>query len=125
MSKLWALFDVLRKGAVVADPKGLKDKGGLTLALTALLWALFGAAKEFGYDTHLTQADAAQIAGTVALVVGMYVNYASSDKVGLLPEKPVPPDSGVDVVRPEPARAEPNPVEQYEQQYPRDTGGGG
>ncbi len=122
MGKLMSVFDVLRKGSAVADPALLKNRGGLTLALTALLWSVCSAAKAFGYDIQLTQEDIASVAGTVALVVGLYVNYASSEKVGILPAK-VQPDRQPDDARP--AEPERTAVDRHQHDYPRDQGGGG
>ena len=130
MGKLLSVFDVLRKGSAVADPALLKNQGGLALVLTAFLWSVCTAAEAFGYAVPITKEDAATMAGAIAIVVGLFVNYASSDKVGILPAKPVQPEvpsiSGGDTVRaePEPSAAT-NAVEQHEQQYPRDQGGGG
>jgi len=125
VGKLWAIIDVLRKGSAVADPALLKNRAGLTMALTALLWSLTSAAKGLGYEPPITQDDAATAAAGIALVVGLYVNYASSSKVGILPAKPLPVDlPALDphiVDRREPAGV--NRVDAHERDYPRDTGG--
>ena len=125
MSNLWRFIDVLRKGSAVADPALLKNRAGLTMALTALLWSLTSAAKGLGYELPITQDDAATLAGSIALVVGLYVNYASSSKVGILPAKPLPADlPALDphiVDRPDVAGV--NRVDRHAIDYPRDTGG--
>lgn len=96
MGKWFALLNVLRRGAMVSDPKALKDRGSLVLLLTPLLIAIVKALKGFGYDIPLTEADAASLAAGIAVVVGLFVNYASSDKVGLPGLAPVPPVAGPD-----------------------------
>jgi hypothetical protein len=126
MSKLLDLLDLLRKGSAVTDPKLWKDRAALTLALTALILTGCRAAKGFGYEIPISETDAASIAAGVAVLVGLFSTYATSDKVGLLPAKPVPPDGWPDLVRADPEpRATDNAVEQHERASPRDTGGGG
>lgn len=88
LSLIPSAFDVLRKGSAVADPKLWKDRTALTLALTGLLLAIVHAAKGFGYELPITTEDAGAIAGAVAVVVGLFGNYATSDKTGILPAKP-------------------------------------
>ena len=130
MSKIFLFLDLLRKGNAVADKELWKNRSALTLALTALILTGCKVAGGFGYDLPIGETEAASIAAGVAVIVGLFSTYATSDKVGILPAKPVqpevPPISGGDTVRaePEPSAAT-NAVEQHEQQYPRDQGGGG
>lgn len=126
MNKLILFFDLFRKGASVSDPIIWKNRTSLTLALTALILTGCKVAKGFGYDLPISETEAASIAAGVAVLVGLFSTYATSDKVGLLPAKPVPPDGWPDLVRADPEpRATDNAVEQHERAYPRDTGGGG
>lgn len=126
MGKLLDLLDLFRKGAAVSEPALWKNRSALTLALTALILTGCRAAKGFGYEIPISETDAASIAAGVAVLVGLFSTYATSDKVGILPPKPVSPDSGADLVRADPeSRATDNAVEQHERAYPRDTGGGG
>ena len=124
MSKILDFFDLFRKGAAVSEPALWKNRSALTLALTALILTGCRVAGGFGYVLPITETDAASIATAIAVVVGLFSTYATSDKVGLLHPKPVQPDSPRDPVRPAAPR-ERNPVDQHDRDYPRDTGGGG
>ena len=121
MGKLLALFDLFRKGNAVADPALWKDRTALTLALTGVILAIVKVAGGLGYAIPISETEAATLAAAVAIAVGLFGNYATSDKVGLLPAK-VQPEPVLDVSgTPEP---EPSLVDRHEQLYPRDSGGG-
>ena len=92
MSKLLDLLDLFRKGAAVSEPALWKNRSALIMALTALILTGCRVAKGFGYDIPINEADAASIAAGVAVVVGLFSTYATSNKVGLLPAKPVQTD---------------------------------
>lgn len=93
MSKLLDFLDLFRKGAAVTDPKLWKDRTALTLALTGLILVIVKVAGGMGYAIPISETDAASMAAAVAVVVGLFGNYATSDKVGLLPAKVQPNDS--------------------------------
>jgi uncharacterized membrane protein len=125
MGRLVEFFDLFRKGAAVSEPALWKNRSALVMALTALILTGCRVAKGFGYDLPITETDAATLATAIAVVVGLFSTYATSPTVGILPAKPVQPDSPPDPV---PARDEPprsNPVEQHARDFPRDAGGGG
>lgn len=121
MGKLIDLLDLFRKGAAVSEPALWKNRSALTLALTALILTGCKVAKGYGYDLPISESDAASIAAGVAVVVGLFVTYATSDKVGLLPHK-VQPDPFPDL--PRAGEPDPSAVDRHEQLYPRDAGGG-
>ena len=123
MSKLLAFLDLFRKGSAVSDPAVWKNRSALTLALTALILTGCRTAREFGYDIPISETDAATIAAGVAVVVGLLSTYITSEKVGILPPKPVQPEGDYQDTRF--AELDPSPVDRHEQLYPRDTGGGG
>jgi hypothetical protein len=89
MSKILALIEVLRKGSSVADPALWKNRSAAAIALAGVLAALIQLAKAYGYElpVPLTHDELLAIAGGVATVVGLFVTYGTSDKVGLLPPK--------------------------------------
>lgn len=87
MNKLAAFLLVLRRGSVVADPARLKNQGALTAAIAAFIMALVQLAKAYGYELPIDDGKASALAGGIAVLVLMYVNYASSDKVGLPPKR--------------------------------------
>ena len=123
MSKILDFLDLFRKGAAVTEQALWKNRSAMTLALTALILTGCRVAKGYGYEIPISETDAASIAAGVAVVVGLFSTYATSDKVGLLPPKPVQPDGQGDAVRPG-APEQRNPVDQHDRDYPRDTGGG-
>jgi hypothetical protein len=94
MGRLLDFLDLFRKGAAVSEPALWKNRSALTLALTALILAGCRVAGGFGYVVPITETDAATIAAGVAILVGLFSTFATSDKVGVLPAKPLPPDSG-------------------------------
>jgi hypothetical protein len=104
MNKLFALLGVFRHGNAVADPALWKNRAGMTMALTALITAIVAAAKAFGYELPIDGDTAALIAGGIAAVVGIWANYATSDKVGLPAKAPAqvdPPAALADAPRAE------------------------
>ena len=121
MSKILDFLDLFRKGAAVSDPKLWKDRTALTLALTGVILAIVKVAGGLGYAIPISETEAATLAAAVAIAVGLFGNYATSAKVGLLPPK-VQPVSFPEV--PKPAEPDASPVDKHEQLYPRDTGGG-
>ena len=122
MNKLILFFDLFRKGSAVTDPKLWKDRTALTLALTGVILAIVKVAGGLGYAIPISETEAATLAAAVAIAVGLFSNFATSDKVGLLPAK-VQPGAGDDDVRPGPPTVS-SPVEQHERDFPRDSGGG-
>lgn len=88
MGKLLLWFTALRKGSMLADPAAWKNRAAATALLTAFLAVLLKIAKAYGYEVPLSDEDVGYIAGTIVLGVLLYFNYATSDKVGLLPSKP-------------------------------------
>jgi hypothetical protein len=93
MGKLLSILDLFRKGSAVTEPAVWKNRGGITLALTALILSGCKVATGFGYDLPISEADAASIASGVAVLVGLLTTYGTSDKVGL-PARQLPPDAG-------------------------------
>lgn len=87
MNKLAAFFNVLRKGSMVSDPALWKNRSGLAIAIAGLIAALVQLAKAYGHELPLDEDGITAIAGGIAVVVGLLGNYATSDKVGILPAK--------------------------------------
>lgn len=113
MSKILDFFDLFRKGAAVSEPALWKNRSALTLALTALILTGCRVAGGFGYVLPITETDAASIATAIAVVVGLFSTYATSDKVGLLHPKPVQPDGFPPLDSHQPAAAERRPAEPF------------
>ena len=94
-------IDALRVGQVVLDPARLKNAGTLAVLITTAFAAIAQFGGKYGLDLSWLDKDAAtQLAGAIATVIVLYVNYASSSKVGILPRKGddvrVRPDGGDD-----------------------------
>lgn len=87
LDKIKALLKVLRKGEEVADPAAWKNRQTAANAITALLITLLGAAKAFGYDLGINDAQLeSAVLGGVAifgLVSNIVATLATSKKVGL------------------------------------------
>lgn len=92
MGRLLDFLDLFRKGAAVSEPALWKNRSALVLALTALILTGCRVAGGFGYVLPITETDAASIATAIAVVVGLFSTYTTSDKVGVLPPK-LPTDS--------------------------------
>jgi hypothetical protein len=92
MNKLILFFDLFRKGSAVTDPKLWKDRTALTLALTGVILAIVKVAGGLGYAIPISETEAATLAAAVAIAVGLFSTFATSDKVGVLPPK-LPTDS--------------------------------
>ena len=92
MGRLLNFLDLFRKGAAVSEPALWKNRSALVLALTALILTGCRVAGGFGYVLPITETDAASIATAIAVVVGLFSTYTTSDKVGVLPPK-LPTDS--------------------------------
>ena len=124
MSRLSAILDLFRYGGEVANAEAWK-RGQVTVnSLVAILAALVALSRSFGYDIPVSNDGIAAIAGGVFAATNLVFTVVSSSRAGLLPAKPVQPDSQGDAVRPA-APAVGNPVDQHDRDYPRDTGGGG
>lgn len=105
MSKLFDFLDLFRKGAAVSEPALWKNRSALVLALTALILTGCRVAKGFGYDIPITETDAATLATAIAVVVGLFSTFTTSDKVGLLPPKVQPDDlPALDPIVPDPSQ---------------------
>jgi len=88
MSKLWALFDLFRKGSAVTDPALWKSRQITATVLLPLFGSLLAAAKAFGYELPLTDAQVAQVVGGLVVLINLVLTLTTSDKVGLPPKRP-------------------------------------
>ena len=90
---MWQFLRALRAGAVVSDPRNLKQKQQMLDAIMVLLGVAVSLAAKAGYAIELSPEDQAAVAGGVlALYSGIsgMLSAASTDKIGLLPAKPEP-----------------------------------
>ena len=113
MSKILDFLDLFRKGSAVTDPKLWKDRTALTLALTGVILAIVKVAGGLGYAIPISETEAATLAAGIAIVVGLFSTFATSEKVGILPAKPVQPDGFPALGGEQPAATERQPAEPY------------
>lgn len=92
MGKISAFFDLFRKGVAVANPEAWKT-GGMAFApvLVAFLVSLDSLLDQFGIDIHMDTQTATLVAGGVLAIYHWVLTFITSDKVGVLPAKEVPP----------------------------------
>jgi len=92
MGKLYALFNLFRRGACVSDP-ALWKNGGITAAmLVPVILAVAKVADAFGTTLPVTEQEAAYIATGGLTLLHIVLSVVTSDKVGLPPkDEPAPP----------------------------------
>lgn len=87
MNKVAAIFNLLRKGSMVADPAMWKRRHIKTAAVAAALLAISQTLEAFGYGHlfPLAAETAAVIAAAVLVVVDLVLVPVTTEKVGLPP----------------------------------------
>jgi hypothetical protein len=96
MGKLWALFSLFRKGAVVADPALWKTRQIEATTLAGVLVALVQTLEAFNVTLPFNADDATVVATAVLVVVNGVLTVTTTDKVGLpaapsdQPKSPLP-----------------------------------
>lgn len=92
MSKLLALFDLFRKGSVVADPALWKRRQIAASVLLPVFGSALAVARVFGCEIPVSDEQVAQVVGGLVVVINVVLTFTTSDKVGLLAERaPVDP----------------------------------
>ena len=90
MRKLFALFDVFKKGKTVANPVAWKAGQITGSVLAGLLASIVALAKVFGYELPITDDQILAIGSGVVAIVGLFISpaitVASTDKIGLQSE---------------------------------------
>ena len=90
---MFEILRALRAGAVVSDPRNLKQRQQMLDAIMVLLGVGVSLAAKAGYAIELSPEDQMAVAGGVlalySAVSGM-LSAASTDKIGILPAKPEP-----------------------------------
>lgn len=87
MKLLFALFDLFRKGSVVANPEAWKYGQITATVLGAFLWSVARTIDTFGYTLPLDQSQVDQLAAGLLTVINVVLTVVTSDKVGL-PARP-------------------------------------
>ena len=83
MNKFLALFNLLRKGAVCADPAAWKNRQITATVLAAALLAAANVAVAFGYPLPIDETVATAVASGLIALVNVVLTVATTDKVGL------------------------------------------
>ena len=97
MKNLLAIFNAFRRGGSLVDVVRGKQWGAFAGVCGTFIMALAQVARAFGLDLALTSEAAEQIGLGIAAAAGVFVTYATSNKVGLpglppMPAKPAPAD---------------------------------
>lgn len=91
MEKIGAFFSVLRNGSMLTDPATWKVRQNLINALVGTIGAAAVLLPMFGVKLEVSGDDALAIAGGIAAVAGLFINpyltTATTDKIGLQPER--------------------------------------
>ncbi len=96
MKKLWALFNLFRKGSAVADP-ALWKHGQITVTvLLPFAVALIATVRAFGYEIPVSDELLAQGVGGLVVVINVVLTVITSDKIGLPAGGETDPDRRVD-----------------------------
>ena len=87
MKKLVLLFQIFRKGKMVANPVAWKTGQITGSVIAGLLASVVALAKVFGYELPLKDDEILAIGSAIVAIVGLFlspaVTIASTDKVGL------------------------------------------
>lgn len=116
MSKLWALFNVFRRGSALTDPELWRDRAGAANAIVGALAAVVALSAVFGHKLEASNDDLQAIALGVVAIVGIcnkLLHVATTEGAGL-PPKPEPDNTAtvqpVVTAQPEPAATHDNAV---------------
>jgi len=110
MAKLWAILNLFRRGAAVADPAAWKN-GQITVnALVLLLGALVATARSLGYDLPISDTTLAQLAAGLLGLVNSLLTVTTSKTIGLPPAPGTEPDRSADTPRNTEPAAAPEPT---------------
>lgn len=83
MKALLALFDLFRKGSVVANPEAWKYGQITANVLGAFLWAVTTLAATLGFALPITQDQVNDLSAGLLAVINVVLTVITSAKVGL------------------------------------------
>jgi len=83
LSKLYALWDLFKKGSSVDDPAKWKNRQITVTVLTPVIMSVAYVTNTFGLDLQLDQETAAAIAGGIIAIVNVVLTITTTDKIGL------------------------------------------
>ncbi len=88
--KLQALWDLMKKGRVVADPAKWKQRQITASMLVSLIWALVNFGEAIGINVQIDTKTVDAIAVCLLALVNWVLTLVTSDKVGLQDKRPAP-----------------------------------
>ena len=89
MTKLLALFDLFRKGAMVSDPKLWKRRQITATVLLPVFGSLAAVLRAFGVEVPLDDTQITQLVTGLVVLLNLMLTLTTTDKIGL-PAKPKP-----------------------------------
>lgn len=96
MTKLFALLDLFRKGAIVSDPALWKQRQIAATVLLPIFGSLIAALRAFGIEVPLDDAQITQLVTGLVVVINLVLTVTTTTKLGLppRPEPTQPADAG-------------------------------
>ena len=88
MSKLFALLDLFRKGSAVTDPSLWKKRQIAASVLLPVFGSALAVARAFDIEIPISDEQVAQVVTGLVVVINVVFTFTTSDKVGLLAERP-------------------------------------
>lgn len=89
MEKLSAFWDLFRKGQCIDNPAAWKKGQIAAPVLGAFLMAAVHLLGLYGYTIPIDEGTAAALAGGILIVVNSLLTVITTDKLGILPAKPI------------------------------------
>lgn len=83
MNKLYALFDLFKKGSSVLEPEKWKNRQITVTVLAGLVLAVVNTLAAFGYSIPIDIDSANAISAGIIAVVNVVLTVTTSDKVGI------------------------------------------
>lgn len=83
MNKLLALFSLFRQGVAVADPALWKGRQLTATLILPLVGAAVSAARVYGVNVPLNDAEVAQLTGAAVAAVNLVLTVTTSKTVGV------------------------------------------
>ena len=87
MTKLFALLDLFRKGAIVSDPALWKQRQIAATVLLPVFGSLVAALRAFGIEVPLDDAQITQFVTGLVVVINLVLTVTTTKKLGLPPKR--------------------------------------
>ncbi len=87
MTKMLAVFDLLRKGKAVANKEAWKNGQISANVIGGLIIAVAQLSGVFGFPFPIPEDIASMVGGGILAVVNFFLTVSTSETVGILPKK--------------------------------------